>query len=146
MAVIVPEITSFLPWEVWILAIERKKNPEEFFKRVQKTFRGKAGFIIGGWVTSSNLPEYWLFQGAHYQWERFDDASEPQYPQMYKTFKAILKRIEKIRQELDEPERFFHGLVVNVGIALWFHPDFHDNPLERYQQITGGKFPGSPRH
>jgi hypothetical protein len=30
-------------------------------------------------------------------------------------------------------------------VAIWWHPDIHLKPMAKYQKMTGGQFPGSPR-
>jgi hypothetical protein len=74
----------------------------------------------------------------HQSFHQFDDPNHAEEPVTYSTIKGALKRLAKIPEEI----RFSKA---KYCLAFWVHPDATSVPLAKYEAMTGGKFPGSPR-
>lgn len=129
-----------------------KGNVNKAFKMYQKLlYHFGASIIIAAFDESGNVVGYLGDPNAMSgEWYGFEDDTVAQYPQIFKTYTGIAKRLQKTRDEETSLEIYQRpgkrSKVIRFGLVIWQHPEADYQKLDEYLKMSGIQLKGSPRH
>ena len=141
------EKTQMKRWDgIWD-TLKDSKAFAKLFADTQKNGNRLAGFVIEGWDEEQQAFKYLSATGT---WEEFGDETRREDPKIYKTLDGInnaRKKLEKSKEyAMSHRSEYVDEEPPGIlGFKFWKHPESHYQPNQQFINMTGFRFPGSPR-
>lgn len=90
----------------------------------------------GGIILVGMFKDEMVYYSEWESWHKFGDPNKAEEPKTYRSISAAIRKLRKVQKEFENAP---------LCLAFWVHPD-SGWPLDKYMQVTGHLFPGSPRH
>ncbi|MEK7552117.1 MAG: hypothetical protein AAB534_01750 [Patescibacteria group bacterium] len=106
------------------------------YEDIQKQGNGLSGFVIVSWEESDDPKQFAWDLAGDGLWHDFGDETVVENPPMCAKLQTLFSHLTRLRAE--NPN-------MRIGVAFWRHPEADNPALEKYEKMTGFRFPGSPR-
>ena len=121
-----------------LVSLSHSAEGRQCYEDIQKQGERLSGFVIASWEDQGDDPKSYAYDLVEDGlWRNFWEDTVEEDPSMCAKLYTLLSHVTRLRVE--NPN-------MRIGVAFWRHPQAHDKPLEKYEQMTDSRFPGSPRH